>query len=196
MFNEKLLYLHKKTNIMKKALFTLMCVLGLASCAQAQKQNEVKNSKTLVTYFSATGTTKAVAEKMAKASGADLFEIEPAQKYTDADLDWRNKQSRSSVEMKDKSSRPALKQKCGNISQYDVVYIGFPIWWNTAPRIINTFIESHNLKGKTVIFFATSGGNDITGAEKNFRAAYPELNWAPGRLLNSPSDKEIKEFMK
>ena len=98
--------------------------------------------------------------------------------------------------MKDKSSRPALKQKCDNISQYDVVYIGFPIWWNTAPRIINTFIESHNLMGKTVIFFATSGGNDITGAEKNFRAAYPELNWAPGRLLNSPSDKELKEFLK
>ena len=188
--------MHKNINIMKKALFTLMCVLGLASCAQAQKQNEVKNSKTLVTYFSATGTTKAVAEKMAKAGGADLFEIEPAQKYTDADLDWRNKQSRSSVEMKDKSSRPALKQKCSNISQYDVVYIGFPIWWNTAPRIINTFIESHNLKGKTVIFFATSGGNDVTGAEKNFRAAYPELNWQKGRLLNSPSDKEIKEFMK
>lgn len=181
---------------MKKALFTLLCVLGLASCAQAQKQNEVKNSKILVTYFSATGTTKAVAEKMAKAGGADLFEIEPAQKYTDADLDWRNKQSRSSVEMKDKSSRPALKQKCDNISQYDVVYIGFPIWWNTAPRIINTFIESHNLKGKTVIFFATSGGNDITGAEKNFRAAYPELNWQKGRLLNSPSDKELKEFLK
>ena len=181
---------------MKKALFTLMCVLGLASCAQAQKQKEEKTAKALVTYFSATGTTKAVAEKMAKAGGADLFEIEPAQIYTDADLNWRNKQSRSSVEMKDKSSRPALKQKCGNISQYDVVYIGFPIWWNTAPRIINTFIESHNLKGKTVIFFATSGGNDVTGAEKNFRAAYPELNWAPGRLLNSPSDKEIKEFMK
>ncbi len=181
---------------MKKALFTLMCVLGLASCAQAQKQKEEKAAKVLVTYFSATGTTKAVAEKMAKASGADLFEIEPAQIYTDADLDWRNKQSRSSVEMKDKSSRPALKKKCDNISQYDVVYIGFPIWWNTAPRIINTFIESHNLKGKTVIFFATSGGNDVTGAEKNFRAAYPELNWQKGRLLNSPSDKEIKDFMK
>lgn len=181
---------------MKKALFTLLCVLGLASCAQAQKHKEEKAAKALVTYFSATGTTKAVAEKMAKAGGADLFEIEPAQKYTDADLDWRNKQSRSSVEMKDKSSRPALKQKCDNISQYDVVYIGFPIWWNTAPRIINTFIESHNLKGKTVIFFATSGGNDITGAEKNFRAAYPELNWAPGRLLNSPSDKELKELLK
>ena len=181
---------------MKKALFTLLCVLGLASCVQAQKQKEEKVAKALVTYFSATGTTKAVAEKMAKAGGADLFEIKPAQKYTDADLDWRNKQSRSSVEMKDKSSRPALKQKCDNISQYDVVYIGFPIWWNTAPRIINTFIESHNLKGKTVIFFATSGGNDVTGAEKNFRAADPELNWQNGRLLNSPSDKELKEFLK
>lgn len=181
---------------MKKALITLLCVLGLASCAQAQKQKEEKKAKTLVTYFSASGKTRAVAERMAKAAGADLFEIEPVQKYTDADLDWRNRQSRSSVEMSDKSSRPAIKQKCEKIAQYDVVYIGFPIWWNTAPTIINTFIESHNLKGKTVIFFATSGSSSIDNSEKTFQAAYPELNWKKGRLLNSPTDKDIEEFVK
>lgn len=181
---------------MKKLLFTMMCVLGLASCAQAQKQSEDKKAKTLVTYFSATGTTRAVAERLAKAAGADLFEIEPVQKYTDADLDWRDKQSRSSLEMANKSSRTAIKQKCDKIAQYDVVYIGFPIWWNTAPTIINTFIESHDLKGKTVIFFATSGSSSIDNSEKVFQAAYPDLNWKKGRLLNSPTDKDIENFVK
>ncbi len=174
----------------------MLCILGLASCVQAQKQKEEKkNMKTLVTYFSATGTTKAVAEKLAKTAGADLFEIEPAQKYTDADLDWHDKQSRSSVEMADKKSRPAIKQKCDNIAEYDVIYIGFPVWWYTAPTIINTFIESHNLKGKTVIFFATSGGSNIDKAEKDFKAAYPDINWQKGKLLNSPSQSELDEFV-
>lgn len=180
---------------MKKLLFTLLCVLGLTSCANAQKQLTEKNKKTLVTYFSATGTTKAVAERLAKAAGADLFEIEPAQRYTDADLDWRNKQSRSSLEMSDKKSRPAIKQKCDKMAQYDVVYIGFPIWWNTAPTIVNTFIESHNLKGKTVIFFATSGSSSIDNSEKEFQAAYPDLNWKKGKLLNSASDKVLSDFV-
>ena len=117
--------------------------------------------KTLIVYFSATGTTKVAAQKLAKEHNADLYEIVPEQAYTDADLDWRDKTSRSTIEMKDKSSRPAIKGRCENIAQYDTVWIGFPVWWYTAPTIVNTFIEAHDLSGKTLNVFATSGGSGV-----------------------------------
>lgn len=171
-----------------KRLFILMAIMLLAvSCGK---------SKTLVAYFSATGTTKAVAERIAAEAKADLFEITPEALYTEADLDWRTMESRSSVEMKDKTSRPAVAQKLKNLKQYDVVYIGFPIWWNTAPRIINTFIEENDLTGKTVKFFATSGSSSIDNSCKEFKEDYPELNWAEGTLLNNASDEDIKNFVK
>ena len=117
--------------------------------------------KTLIVYFSATGTTKAAAQKLAQEFNADLYEITPEQPYTAADLDWRDKKSRSTLEMQDKSSRPAIKGKCENIADYDTVWIGFPVWWYTAPTIVNTFIEAHDLTGKTLNVFATSGGSDV-----------------------------------
>lgn len=172
----------KKISIL--IVLTLMCI----SCC--------KNNTTLVAYFSATGTTKAVAEKIAAASGSDLFEIRPETPYTAADLDWRDSLSRSSVEMKDKSSRPAIASKVSNIAKYDTLYVGFPIWWYTAPTIINTFIEENNLAGKTVKFFATSGSSDIHNAVAQFAEAYPEINWAGGKLLNNPSDGAIEAFLK
>lgn len=150
----------------------------------------------LVAYFSATGTTKAVAEQLSQATGADLFEIQPAQAYTEADLNWRDSLSRSSVEMSDKSSRPAVAAKVKNISQYETVYIGFPIWWYTAPTIINTFIEENNLSGKTVKFFATSGSSDIAGAVKDLKEAYPQLNVGGGVILNNASAEDIDSFVK
>lgn len=153
-------------------------------------------SDTLVAYFSATGTTKAVAERIAKAAGADLFEIQPASPYTEADLNWRDSLSRSSVEMKDKSSRPAIAKKVENLDQYKTIYIGFPIWWYTAPTIINTFIEENGLAGKNVKFFATSGSSDIGNAVKLFKEAYPDINWLGGKLLNNASDDEIGYFLK
>lgn len=124
-------------------------------------------SKNLVTYFSATGTTAKVAQNLAKAIDADLYEIEPAVPYTAADLDWTNKQSRSSKEMSDKSQRPAIKVTALDLAQYDTVFVGFPIWWYVAPTIINTFLEQHDWSGKTVIPFATSGSSGMgqTNAE-------------------------------
>ena len=118
-------------------------------------------SKKLVAYFSASGVTASLAKNVAAAIDADLFEIEPEVKYTKADLDWTNKKSRSSVEMNDKLSRPAVAKKLGNISEYDEVFVGFPIWWYIAPTIVNTFLEGYDLAGKTIIPFATSGGSGM-----------------------------------
>ena len=146
------------------------CCLMMAACAQSPKSAENQNNsqttskemkKTLIVYFSATGNTKAAAQKLAQEFNADLYEITPEVPYTAADLDWRDKTSRSTLEMKDKTSRPAIKGRCENIADYDVVWIGFPIWWYTAPTIVNTFIEAHDLSGKTLNVFATSGGSDV-----------------------------------
>ncbi len=141
-------------------------------------------SKTLVAYFSATGTTKAAAQRLAKEKNADLFEIAPAVPYTSADLDWRDKQSRSTKEMQDKTSRPAIKGRCENMADYDTVWIGFPVWWYTAPTIINTFIEAHDLSGKVINVFATSGGSNVTGSANDLKKAYPQYNWGESRLMN------------
>ncbi len=140
--------------------------------------------KTLVAYFSATGTTKAAAQRLAKETGADLFEIAPAVPYTAADLDWRDKQSRSTKEMQDRSSRPAIKGSCPNIADYDTVWIGFPIWWYTAPTIVNTFIEAHDLSGKVLNVFATSGGSGVGGSASDLKKAYPQYTWGESRLMN------------
>ena len=152
--------------------------------------------KVLVAYFSASGVTKGVAKQLATVAGADLHEIKPAQPYTDADLDWRDKQSRSTLEMQDKSSRPAITGKLKNMQDYNVVYVGFPIWWYTCPTIINTFMEAYNFKGKTVIPFATSGGSDIKKACADLKATYPNVNWKAGKLLNHTSKKELEEWIR
>ena len=117
--------------------------------------------KILVAYFSASGVTKGVAQRLAKAAGADLFEIRPAVPYTQADLNWTDKKSRSSVEMNDPLSRPEIAEMLPNMADYDTVFVGYPIWWYVAPHIINTFVESYDLSGKTLVAFATSGGSGI-----------------------------------
>ena len=142
-----------------------------------------QTTKTIVAYFSASGVTATAAKELAKEKNADLYAIEPAQKYTSADLDWRNKQSRSSLEMNDPKSRPALKsQKL--LADYDVIYLGYPIWWGVAPRIINTFIEQAELDGKTVIPFATSGGSGVEPSVSALKASYPKVKWQKGILMN------------
>ena len=151
---------------------------------QNTEKQEEKEMKTLVVYFSATGTTKAAAQKLAKEFNADLYEITPEQPYTDADLDWRDKQSRSTIEMQDKSSRPAIQGRCENITDYDVVWIGFPVWWYTAPTIVNTFIEAHDLSGKTLNVFATSGGSKVEPCTADLKKAYPQYTWGKSRLMN------------
>ncbi len=169
-------------------LLLAACCLMLGACAQNNSNNQTikqsSNMKTLVVYFSATGTTKAAAQELAKELGADLYEITPEQPYTAADLDWRDKSSRSTIEMKDKSSRPAIKGRCENIAQYDTVWIGFPVWWYTAPTIVNTFIEAHDLSGKVLNVFATSGGSTVDGSANDLRKAYPQYTWGESRLMN------------
>ena len=171
-----------------------LLTISLSACTQKQEKKVMK--KTLVAYFSASGVTKGAAEQLAAVAGADLHEIKPAQPYTDADLDWRDKQSRSTIEMKDRTSRPAIMNKLANMQDYDVIYVGFPIWWYTAPTIINTFMESYDFKGKTVIPFATSGGSSIKKACEDLKAAYPGVNWKEGKLLNRVSKQELETWVK
>ena len=153
------------------------------------------NHKILVAYFSATGVTARAAQKVAEATGGEVYAITPAKPYTNADLDWNDKQSRSSVEMNDQKARPALGGKRLDVSEYDVVFIGYPIWWDQAPRVINTFIESHDLKGKAVIPFATSGGSTISGSAATLKRTYPALEWKEGRLLNRADENTVRTWI-
>ena len=176
-----------------KKLFTLtIAVLSVLTC-MAQTENN-KKMRVLVAYYSATGTTKAKAEALASAADATLYEITPAKIYSSADLDWRNKQSRSSIEMKDPKSRPAIGGKAIDASQFDVIFVGYPIWWNLCPRVVNTWIESQNLKGKVVVPFATSGGSTIDGSVQDLRKLYPKIKWEDGKLLNG-SSKEAANWI-
>ena len=147
-------------------------------------------SKTLVAYFSASGTTAAVAKTLSEAAGADLYEIKPQVPYTRADLDWMNKKSRSSVEMNDKSFRPPLADRNAHVEGYDTVFLGFPIWWYTAPTIVNTFLESYNFTGKTIILFATSGGSGLGRSADDLRASAPGALIRDGRLLNGRQTRD------
>lgn len=142
------------------------------------------SKKILVAYFSAGGETKEAAGKLTKALQADIYEIEPEIAYTTADLNWKDRQSRSSVEMNDSESRPAIAEKKLDLSAYDEILIGFPIWWDLAPTIINTFLEQYNFDGKTVRAFATSGGSGISHSAQNLQKQYPKIEWKPGKLLN------------
>lgn len=160
------------------------------------ENEKTSEKKMLVAYFSASGVTRAAAQKLAKLTGADLYEIKPAQPYTEADLDWRDKQSRSTLEMQDLSSRPAITGKLSNMADYEVVFVGFPIWWYTAPTIVNTFMESYDFKGKTVIPFATSGGSTIKKSGEDLKKAYPDLNWKEGALLNRTDEEFIRAWLK
>lgn len=182
-----------------KRISLIICAIAaifLTACAQQKKEPTEIMGKTLVAYFSATGTTAKAAQQLAAVTGADLYEIQPEVPYTDADLDWQDKQSRSSVEMADLSSRPAIKGKVENLNDYDTVFIGFPVWWYTAPTIINTFIEANDLKGKTVVTFCTSGGSSIKKSAEDLKKAYPDLNWKEGKLLNRVSKEELETWVK
>ena len=145
----------------------------------------------LVAYFSATGKTAALAERIAKKLDADLFEIEPQVKYTKADLIWVNPFSRSSKEMKDKSSRPAIQEKPLDLSKYDTIYLGFPIWWYVAPHIINSFLETYDFSGKTIVLFATSGGSDFGRTLEVLEdSVHGTAHLMEGRILNGKQDKD------
>ena len=147
--------------------------------------------KALVAYFSASGVTAKLAERLADAIGADLSEIEPKARYTSADLDWRNKQSRSSVEMNDRSCRPEINRTVDDMAQYDVVFVGFPVWWYREPSIIDTFMEAYDFSGKTVVPFATSGGSGIGDSAANLQMLAAGAKIATGKRFdaNTSADK-------
>ena len=152
-------------------------------------------SKKLIAYFSAGGTTAAVAKNLAKAAGADLYEIRPETPYTSADLNWQNKNSRSSLEMRDKSSRPALADADARIEEYDTVFIGFPIWWYVAPTIINSFLEQYDFTGKKIVLFATSGGSGFGKAVAGLQPSAPGATIVEGAVLNGrPNEAKLKAF--
>ena len=152
-------------------------------------------SKKLVAYFSASGTTAGVAKNLAKAAGADLYEIKPETPYTRADLNWTDKQSRSSVEMRDKNSRPALADADANIADYDTIFIGFPIWWYVAPTIINSFLEAYDFSGKKIVLFATSGGSGFGKAVASLQVSAPKATIVEGAVLNGrPNEAKLKAF--
>ena len=151
--------------------------------------------KILVAFFSASGVTAKVAEKLAGAIGADLYEIKPEQEYSAADLNWQDKQSRSSVEMKDRSSRPAIGNKVENMEQYSTVFLGFPIWWYREPSIIDTFMEAYSFDGKTVIPFATSGGSGMGDSSENLQELAKGAKVIQGkRFVSSASADELKTW--
>ena len=153
-------------------------------------------SKRLVAYFSCTGTTAKVAETLAESIGADIFEIEPAVPYTAADLDWRDNTSRSSVEMNDPHSRPAVASKRDNMADYETILVGFPIWWYVAPTIVNTFLESYDFTGKKIVLFATSGGSGFGNTVKELKPSAPGAEIVEGKLLNRASRQEIADWVK
>ena len=175
---------------MKKLFFALLAILclGVFSCASNATSNtetteQPKENKTLVAYFSATGNTKKVAETIAEITGGTLFEIEPAQPYTEEDLDGWNESARGTRESKDRSTRPEVKNKVEDMGQYDTIYLGFPIWWYTCPTIVNTFLEQYDLTGKTIIPFATSGGSNFGNTEKDLKISAPDAIFKPGKVL-------------
>lgn len=142
-------------------------------------------SKKLVCYFSASGTTKKVAQEISNILESDLFEIEPSEKYTSNDLDWTNKESRSSIEMANDNSRPNIKERVTNINDYDTIIIGFPVWWYREPSIIDTFIEENSLDGKKVYIFITSGGSSVDSSLESLRKKYKNINFVAGKRFTS-----------
>ena len=179
--------------IFNKALCTLVAAMGimagLSSCGgqkkTAQETEQEDSILVLVAYFSATGTTQRVAQLMYENIPCDTFRIKPAQPYTEADLDWRDKQSRSTLEMNDSTARPEMEEADLDVSKYELIYLGYPIWWGVAPRIINTFLEKYDLKGIEIIPFCTSGGSPVEPSVEALRKQYPDYHFQDGLLLNN-----------
>lgn len=152
-------------------------------------------SKILVAYFSASGVTKKVAEKLAALVNADIHEIKPKVPYTKADLNWMDKKSRSSVEMNDKTFRPEIVKEDLNLSSYDTILLGFPIWWYVAPTIINTFLENYDFSGKIIVLFATSGGSGFGNTIKELKPSAADAEIVEGKILNRASDAQLKDWI-
>ncbi len=185
---------------MKNLFASILAVLmfSITACAGSADGNSSKNdasNSVLVAYFSAQGHTKALAEKIAAATGGTLFEIEPIDPYTEADLDGWNDSARGTRESKDRTTRPEIRKKVNDFEKYDTIYLGFPIWWYTAPTIINTFLESYDTAGKTIIPFATSGGSGFGDTEKDLRVSAPDARFKPGKVINDANQQQVDEWV-
>lgn len=187
----------------KKSIFWMNLVLVFAlivglvfpvANVSAASKPEPKQKKVLVVYFSATGTTKSAAKKVKKAMGGTLYQIKAADAYTSADLDYSNDDCRANVEQQDETVRPEIKGKVKNIRKYDVIFVGYPIWWGKEPMIIRTFLESYNLKGKTVVPFCTSGGSGISGSMNGVKAAAEGAKVVKGKDLTDLSSKSVAKW--
>lgn len=161
-----------------------------AAAPETADENQSSGKDTIVVYFSATGTTKGVAERIANVTNADLYEIIPAEPYSDADLDWNDKNSRTTIEMNDPNARPAIADNTISFDGYSTVYIGYPIWWGDAPRIMSTFVEAHDFGGLTVIPFCTSGGSGIGRSGSNLASQADSGNWLDGKRLEAGSSED------
>ena len=187
----------------KKSVFWMNLVLvfaliaGLAlPAANVNAAGKSKQKKVLVVYFSATGTTKSAAKKVKKATGGTLYQIKAADPYTSADLNYDNDNCRANVEQKGGTARPKIKGKVKNIKKYDVIFVGYPIWWGKEPMIIRTFLESYNLKGKKIVPFCTSGGSGISGSMKGIKASAKGAKVVKGKDLTDSSAKSVKNWTK
>lgn len=198
-----------------KKIFALSCALLMAvtitACGTSESENNIESKQTteaekttqsadtnvLVAYFSATGNTKTVAEQIADVTGGELYEIEPAEPYTSEDLDYNNDDCRANLEMNDDTVRPEIAGAIENIEQYDTIYLGYPIWWGNAPRIMNTFVETYDLSGKTVVPFCTSGGSGIsTSVDTLQKLAGDGITWMEGqRFDRDVSADEISQWI-
>lgn len=166
------------------------------SAGQKKFETEEFNmSKKLVAYFSTSGVTKKYAQKLAESAGADLYEIKPTVPYTNADLDWRDQNSRSTIEMKNPDSRPKIAAKCAEMDKYDTVFLGFPIWWYVAPTIIDTFLESYDFSGKTIVLFATSGGSGMGKTAEVLRKVCKNADIKDGKVISGMSDDELSAWV-
>ncbi|MGM9695329.1 MAG: flavodoxin [Alloprevotella sp.] len=182
-------------NLLKFLLLAVLTTLAASACSQNNVNKKMEKKKVLVVYFSATGTTRQVAKQIAKIADADICEISPAKPYSSADLDWTNPHSRSSVEMGDAEERPEINPLSVDASQYDYVFLGYPIWWDLAPRTVNSFIDAADLTDKIVIPFATSGSSTIANSVDVLKKSYPKIKWQTGKLLNRASEKEIETWV-
>lgn len=192
--------------LIRFSLIGLAALLPFSSCnagnakksdsdSQPAPKSTVGSTGRIVCYFSATGTTAREAKRLVEIANADIYEIVPAEKYTAEDLDWRNKKSRSYIEMHDLTIRPKLTGEQPDLSKYKEVFIGFPNWWDMAPTVINTFIEANDLKGKKIMPFQTSGGSTIDNSVAVLKGLYPDLDWRPGLLMNGASDRDVKDWV-
>lgn len=197
----------KREKIMKKIMLIILGILIISAGVvfaynninkNKGETNMAENKKVLVAYFSATGTTKKVAENLAKATGGDLYEIKPLKPYTSTDLNWHDSNSRSSVEIKDHNSRPEMVDDDFSVSEYDTVFLGFPIWWYIAPTIVNTFLERHDFSNKKIIIFATSGSSGLGNTANTLKQSVSKTTAViEGDVLNSnPSVEDLKQWVK